>query len=82
MIDITTQLITVHGGNADLLARGAVMQQYTACVKGAQSTLNTGNEAAMATAAKNPTQGMTQMLGAGRTFQQDMAACAKQFPIK
>jgi hypothetical protein len=82
MLDITSQLTSVHGGNADLLRRGQVMQNYTNCVKTAQTALNTGNEASMAAAQTNPTAGMTQMLGTGATFQRDMASCAKQFPIK
>lgn len=80
--DITDQLAIVHGGNADLVRRAGTMQGYMDCFKQAQTKLNTGNEQAMSTARQNVQGGMTQMLGAGQTFQQDMASCAKQFPIK
>jgi hypothetical protein len=82
ILDITDQLTTVHGGR-DLLAAGQNMQNYLDCFKQAQGKLNDGQQAAMTTAqSSSPTAGMTDMLSTGKTFQQDMKACAAKFPIK
>jgi hypothetical protein len=84
ILDITAQLDAVFGGNdTALLQRGATMQSYLDCFKQAQNKLNSGQEAAMNTAqTSTPAAGMNQMIGAGGTFQKDMAACAAKFPIK
>jgi hypothetical protein len=58
------------------------MQNYVDCFKQAQGKLNDGQAAAMTTAQTSPTAGMTDMLSAGRTFQQDVKACGAKFPIK
>ena len=81
--DITDQLAAVFGGNAALMQQAATMQGYIDCTKDAQDKLNAGRAEAMSTAeTKSPVAGMTQMVDAGKSFQQGMAACAKKFPLK
>ena len=81
---ITDKLDSVTGGAAasDLLARGQTMGQYMNCVKQAEGNLATANTAAQTKAQTAPAAGVTDLLGAGKTFQSDLAACATSFPIK